>query len=74
MLDRRLRLTQGAGVPEESDLVYYRRRADEELEAAETAQSEQAKASHLQLSTQYSILADMIRTELARPRANDNER
>jgi hypothetical protein len=42
------------------------------MEAAEGAHSDEARASHVQLATQYSILADMIRTELGRPKANDN--
>jgi hypothetical protein len=61
-----------SGVPEETDFDYYRRRANEEMEAAEGAHSDEARASHVQLATQYSILADMIRTELGRPKANDN--
>jgi hypothetical protein len=60
------------GVPQESDYDYYRRRANEEMEAAEGAHSDEARASHVQLATQYSILAKMIRTELRRPKANDN--
>lgn len=42
------------------------------MEAAEQAACEQAKASHLQLSTQYAILADMIRGDAWRRNANDN--
>jgi hypothetical protein len=74
MLDRRLTHGDETSVRQETDLAYYRRRADEELEAAQEAASEAARASHVQLSTQYSILADMIRDELGRRRlgANDN--
>ena len=68
MLDRCFTHGNESGVRQESDFAYYRRRADEELEAAHQA------ASHIQLSTQYAILADMIRSELRRRRrgANDN--
>ena len=59
-------------VRQESDFAYYRRRADEEMEAAAEAASDEARASHVQLSTQYAILADMIRSETWRRNANDN--
>lgn len=57
----------------EADFVYYRRRAREEMQAAESARSDAARASHLQLSTQYGILAEMIRGELGRVGVNDEE-
>jgi hypothetical protein len=59
-------------VRQESDFAYYSRRADEEKEAAERAASDEARASHVQLSAQYAILADMIREERRRRGANDN--
>ncbi len=62
-----------ARVRKEADLAYYRQRAREEMGAAESASCDAARASHLQLSTQYAILADMIRSELGRPIANDDE-
>lgn len=74
MLDRCFTHGNESGVRQESDFAYYRRRADEELEAAHQAACEEARASHIQLSTQYAILADMIRGELRRRHhgANDN--
>jgi hypothetical protein len=72
MLDRGIRQDDKAAVRQESDFAYYRRRADEEMEAADMAATEAARASHIQLSTQYSILADMIRDERRRTVANDN--
>lgn len=72
MLDRRSSHGDETLVRQESDFAYYRRRADEEMEAADKAASEEARASHLQLSTQYAILADMIRHERRRRGVNDN--
>ena len=72
MLDRRLPHGDETRVRQESDFTYYRRRAEEEMEAAGAAESEEARASHLQLSTQYAILADMIRHERRRRGTNDN--
>jgi len=42
------------------------------MEAAAEAASDEARASHVQLSTQYAILADMIRSLTWRRNANDN--
>ena len=62
-----------SGVYRESDYAYYQRRADEEQQAAEAAACQQARASHLQLSMQYSILADMIRTHTGQRTVYDND-
>jgi hypothetical protein len=44
----------------ETDVCYFRRRADEELAAAETAACDHSRAAHFEMAERYSQLAASI--------------